>query len=264
MAIGSCFALYSRTRIGQIVNRFVGVSDLHTHLRIGPVVDWMRKSRLTAPAVLELGCGPGLTLFEIAQRFPGAHARGFDLNPDVIARATAVKARLFPAADIQFEAVDLSAAPELAGGFDLVLLLDFLEHVPDPRAIVEAVRAVVRPCGYVLVSVPTPAYPRYFGRAFHEEMGHLVDGYSLGELQQLLTGFELIEHRYSTGFVARYFCALFYRLRGPVRLRLAAMYALHLARALDVGNSAGTSCSLFAVFRPTNAKCNDTAPTPPT
>ncbi len=43
-------------------------------------------------------------------------------------------------------------------GFDLALLLDVLEHVPDPAALLAQVAARVRPGGALLVSVPNVAH----------------------------------------------------------------------------------------------------------
>jgi 2-polyprenyl-3-methyl-5-hydroxy-6-metoxy-1,4-benzoquinol methylase len=53
------------------------------------------------------------------------------------------------------------ALPELRGEgarYDVVLFLDVLEHLVDPRAVLEAARDIVRPGGSALVSMPNVAH----------------------------------------------------------------------------------------------------------
>ena len=70
--------------------------------------------------------------------------------------------------------------------FDWLLLIDVLEHLETPGQLLEKLDANVKEGGLVLISVPTPCYPRVFGEAFHREVGHVVDGYRLAALDRLL------------------------------------------------------------------------------
>ena len=49
---------------------------------------------------------------------------------------------------------DASALPFEDGSVDAVVMLDVLEHVPEPRAVLTEVRRVLRPGGVVVLSVP--------------------------------------------------------------------------------------------------------------
>ena len=44
--------------------------------------------------------------------------------------------------------------PEADGSFDLVLLMDVLEHLPQPVPVIEELRRVLRPGGRLIISVP--------------------------------------------------------------------------------------------------------------
>ena len=95
--------------------------------------------------ILEVGCGTGHNLAMLS-KFGRVEATEMDKS----ARALAAK-RL--GREVQDSALpDLSAWPEK--NFDLVALLDVLEHVPDDRAALKAIIERLKPGGKLLVSVP--------------------------------------------------------------------------------------------------------------
>ena len=77
----------------------------------------------------------------------------------------------------------------------------------------------------MIVSVPTPRYPVVFGRAFHEAIGHVRDGYWLSDLTAKLeaAGFTVQQHRYYTGPRASWACSRFYRGRLPTKALLPVL-----------------------------------------
>lgn len=81
----------------------------------------------------------------------GLHVDGHELDPVVAAAAREVCDTVV-VGDLQ----QLDAA-ELDGPYDVVLFGDTLEHVPDPGAVLERLRSVVRPGGALVVSVPNVA-----------------------------------------------------------------------------------------------------------
>jgi SAM-dependent methyltransferase len=100
-----------------------------------------------APAerrVLDVGCGTGGVLAHLAGR---SATFGVDRSPRALEHCRARGIERVACA----EAGGLPFAP---ASFDVVLLLDVLEHVPDEAALLGAVRRLLRPKGVVLVSVP--------------------------------------------------------------------------------------------------------------
>jgi 2-polyprenyl-6-hydroxyphenyl methylase / 3-demethylubiquinone-9 3-methyltransferase len=108
-----------------------------------------RAAGLRGKQVLDVGCGGGILSEAMARA--GAQVLGIDLSTPVleVAELHALEA----GADVQYRAI---AAEELAqerpAGFDLVTCMEMLEHVPDPAGALEALAALVKPGGDVVVS----------------------------------------------------------------------------------------------------------------
>ncbi|HEY2386608.1 MAG TPA: methyltransferase domain-containing protein [Candidatus Binatia bacterium] len=101
--------------------------------------------RFRAPGtLLDLGCGPG-TFSAVAQH-RGWRPLGLDINPQSVARC----------AERGVEAVcDVFPSPALAGRrFDVIVMNDFLEHMPSPAAALEAARGMLAPDGILFVTTP--------------------------------------------------------------------------------------------------------------
>jgi hypothetical protein len=84
---------------------------------------------------VEVGCGAGRVLAELARALPQAVFHGFDIAPAVSA--------LWPppgqVPNLQLEVGDLLARDEEP--YDLALILDVVEHVGDPMAFLDRMRA---------------------------------------------------------------------------------------------------------------------------
>jgi len=97
--------------------------------------------------LLDLGCGRGELLAEIARRWPGASAYGLDVS--VVRGAEAGPAR--PRA----VAADLgSTAPFRAESFDRVFCLETLEHLKRPERCLREMVRLLTPRGRAVISVP--------------------------------------------------------------------------------------------------------------
>jgi SAM-dependent methyltransferase len=126
-----------------------------------------------AQRVLDVGAGDAFFARSLAQRFSGASVVCLDTN------YTDQHLRSLDGAEGRVRYV--RAEPE--GTFDLILLLDVVEHVPDPRAFLSGlVQRRLAAGGHVLVSVP--AWDALYTR--HDvALGH-YRRYTPAELRALL------------------------------------------------------------------------------
>jgi SAM-dependent methyltransferase len=125
--------------------------------RLGPEAGW---------AILDAGCGTGGNLPMLATF---GRVVGAEHDPAAAAIATARGA-----ADVVAGSLP-DAMPFEAGRFDLVTMLDVLEHIDDDQASLGTVRSLLRPGGHLVLTVP--AFPFLWGthdREHHHKRRYLA------------------------------------------------------------------------------------------
>lgn len=112
--------------------------------------------------VLEIGCGNGALAFDLAER-SGANVVGIDFNKETVAEAR----RRFPHARIDYQVGDaLGEFPE--GRFDVVVLSNVLEHLPDRT---EFLRRVIERIGPRRLLIRVPLFERDWRVPLKKELG---------------------------------------------------------------------------------------------
>lgn len=102
--------------------------------------------------VLELGCGAGGMTRAMAEI--GCKVVGVEMDPEA-----AEHARPFADHVVVGELSTLDLAAELGEGrFDVLVFGDVLEHLPDPLTALRRTRALLKPGGHVVISVPNIAH----------------------------------------------------------------------------------------------------------
>lgn len=111
-------------------------------------LDYIRQrldNGVAGKTILDIGCGGGIVCEPLARL--GARMTGIDLSPELIKTAkTHAEAQQL---EIDYRAVPVQEVPEL---FDVVLALEVVEHVDDPRDFVRAAANRVKPGGVLILS----------------------------------------------------------------------------------------------------------------
>ncbi len=144
-------------------------------------------------SILEVGMGEGAVAGRVCHRFPDAHFVGVDLPDPELAASW----RLCGLTGL---VADISRLPFLDDAFDLVLAIEVLEHVPEPRA---ALRELSRVSSASLVlSVPQEPIWRVANVARGKYLGAL--GNTPGHLNHWSRRafVELVGTQFSVGSVA--------------------------------------------------------------
>ncbi len=119
-------------------------------------------AQLRPARMLDVGCGTGTVLAAIADECPGVSLAGLDLHPAAVAHA---RHRLERGGAVDLVVGD-ALRPPFGAVFDAVGMFDVLEHLPDDVAALRAQRAMVRPGGSLILTVPAdPALWSYFDEA---------------------------------------------------------------------------------------------------
>jgi len=102
-------------------------------------------------SLLDVGCGDGRFLFEVAVKFPDVRLMGVDSSERAILLARAMN----PWAE--FRCDDITRPTQAHGSFDIVAMIEVLEHIPPAimPAFVAAVHDRVAAGGRLIVTVPS-------------------------------------------------------------------------------------------------------------
>ena len=172
-----------------------------------PQMRWLRHYVISQAVVLQdhgeavdLGCGAGQLVLEMAQRAPGLHVTGIDLSEKMLAdaRQSALQAGLEERVDFRLGNVEEIPFPDQS--LDLVISTLSLHHWIDPVKVLSEVDRVLKPGGAFYIfdlrrDLPLPFYLLiWFATQFivpaalhrvNEPMGSRNASYTVQELDDL-------------------------------------------------------------------------------
>jgi len=134
--------------------------------------------------VLDIGCGTGLILQGISGK---SYAIGVDFSPKALSFCEKRNLKNLVRGDVR----DL---PIAESSVDLVLALDLLEHIEDDERLMNEIRRILKPGGFLLATVPAHQYLW----SEHDEALHHYRRYSKTDFLRLVKnrGFSLIKYSY--------------------------------------------------------------------
>jgi len=113
-----------------------------------------RRAAAMKPAgqTVDLGCGPGYLVLQLAQAAPGLHVTGIDLADEMLVAAEAYARRSGLDERVAFKKGDVAQIPFPDGSLDLVVSTFSLHHWSDPVRALDEIARVLRPGGAFLVA----------------------------------------------------------------------------------------------------------------
>ncbi|MBI3943826.1 MAG: class I SAM-dependent methyltransferase [Chloroflexi bacterium] len=155
-------------------------------------------------SVIDVGCGPGLYLRQLAQR-PGVQLTGLDLSQGMLTDLVKNWDSTFRLPALAVADAQTLPLPDASG--DVALAMHMLYHVPDILQAVQELRRVVRPGGTLLVATNSYNHTAEIHEAFRQAVvvicGTLPDGQPSFSLrfslengaEYLRTAFDQVERR---------------------------------------------------------------------
>jgi SAM-dependent methyltransferase len=140
---------------------------------------------------LEIGCGTGVVLREMADSRHWERLVGSELHPSGLVHAR----RRLPSG-VEFVQMDARDIPGV-GIFDLIGAFDVIEHIPDDESVLRGMRAATQTGGGTIIAVPQ--HPWLWSQA--DDLAHHQRRYRRGELETKLhnSGFKIL---FSSSFTA--------------------------------------------------------------
>jgi 2-polyprenyl-3-methyl-5-hydroxy-6-metoxy-1,4-benzoquinol methylase len=123
------------------------VSGLHEHIL--PLAPGLAAQLDAGIDVLDIGCGSGLAMCELACRFPRSRFTGYDLCPDAVAAARQ-NAEERGLTNVTFDVRDVTTLGA-SDAFDVVTAFDVIHDQRDPVGVLQAVNRALRPGATFLV-----------------------------------------------------------------------------------------------------------------
>ena len=119
----------------------------------GPLRTWGFAHIPVGCSVLDVGCGGGAALNELAERYPEATLAGCDVSPLAIETATALNAAHVKSGRMAFHLCGVPDLPFADGAFDTVFSVESLYFWPDALAGLKEIRRVLAPGGAFMTAL---------------------------------------------------------------------------------------------------------------
>ncbi len=144
----------------------------------------------------DFGCGPGVTLLELAELYPDTSFHGFETSNGLASRNKAVAAEL-GLQNVSFEVTKLPMVPN-GLAFDLVLCIATLHYVENSLRALRNLFMTVRPGGHLIFN-----YPNTFTAHWYRENVPKSDETLRRRFALVMAGKNLLSERKIAGALGR-------------------------------------------------------------
>jgi 2-polyprenyl-3-methyl-5-hydroxy-6-metoxy-1,4-benzoquinol methylase len=131
----------------------------------GILLDELKKLSLNSASLLEIGCGAGKFL-ELAQQIPNLKAVGLDTTISSVEQCRSKNLEVY----CDFLESFLSSSDSEHEKFDFVVAFHCLEHVNDPKQLIQSMLAATKPKGSIFIS--TPYSPMSFETSWFDPLNY--------------------------------------------------------------------------------------------
>jgi len=123
--------------------------------------------------ILDYGCGVGTISLYLASH--GHDVIGIDVSKNAIKIAKS-NAKSLKLKNIKFFLLDKTNRNKMKKIFDLVLMIEVIEHVPNDKKVIKEISGYLKKDGYLILTTPSVEAPLYklgLLKSFDNKVGHL-------------------------------------------------------------------------------------------
>lgn len=172
------------------------VRGLHFRKTLDSIHNFSPKS------IVDIGCGIGCYAFFLADKFPLARITGWDIDRDKIETAQHIQKENI-IQNVDFTYGNILKQSQKTSRFDLVIIIDVLEHIENYKHALTNISEITNPGGFLYIHVPQPHQKRFFKQTLSwEHEDHVREGLTPFELTGVLEslGFSVLSMRHTFGF----------------------------------------------------------------
>ena len=183
-------------------------------------------------SVIDVGCGDGKVIKEIAKRFPNARSAGVDYSEQAISLARLI------VPNVTFFRHNIVESP-LEEKFDIAVSVEVVEHIPpsELNQFISAMARLINPGGKLILTTPHKNQPmpeKHYQHFDKESLGHYLDSEFVVEQTLYING----KSTFQTRFISRLLWNRFFILSEK---RIVKMLYLMLRRRLQKSTSSNAT-----------------------
>ena len=193
----------SMSRLERLYIRIFGIPDNVKQQQARVVFSFL--SRVKFSSVLDVGCSFGHYAIRIARKYPSSYVVGIDIDQTHLNVGKVLKT-MFGLNNLKLENVDV-CSESLGTKYDVVLLLQVLEHLEDDKKVLKNIKKnIINDGGYLIITAPNRQSPLInWYKRYVNISGHFRDGYTLKDLAHMIfeSGFDIVETKYLSGTIGQ-------------------------------------------------------------
>ena len=157
-------------------------------------------------SLLDVGCRQGHYAIRIARLHPNVEVRGIDIDGESLLEGKSVR-KVLGLKNLNFAKEDVCSL-QAKGSYDVVLLLQVMEHLVDDLAALRNVHRVLRDTGILVITVPNLNLKSERARKLRKYVkiqSHFRQGYRPADMKRLLTqaGFRTQRMEFLSGVIGQ-------------------------------------------------------------
>jgi 2-polyprenyl-3-methyl-5-hydroxy-6-metoxy-1,4-benzoquinol methylase len=192
------------THLERFYIRLFGLPDTIEQQQARSILQFLRGRSFSS--LLDAGCRQGHYAMRIARLHPDVKVRGIDIDGESVLEGESARKAL-GLKNLSFEKEDISSL-QPKGSYDVVLLLQVMEHLVEDLTALRNVHRVLKDGGILIITVPNLNLKSERTRKLRKYVkiqSHVRQGYRPADMKRLLerTGFEIQRMEFLSGAIGQ-------------------------------------------------------------